>query len=112
VEVGADVAANGLPEVGGEADEVKGELLADNEGGGGDYFLDSSLGDDGDVATHGGLLEGLEEGAKLAEVSLDLGEEDVHCADGFREFEIHSLKIEFKILFFQLTKIPFKILKF
>jgi len=27
-------------------------------------------------------------------------------------FQIHSLEMEFEILFFQLTKIPFKILKF
>ena len=79
MEVGADVITNGLPEVGGEvggADEVEGKLLADGRGGGGDDFLDGSL---GDVATCGELLEGLEEGARLAEgvvgakVGLDLG---------------------------------------
>jgi len=93
VEVGADAIADRLPEVGGEAggvDEVEGELLADGGGRGGNDFLDNSLGDDGDVATRGGLLEGLEEGARLAEgvvraeVDLDLGKEDVHCADGFK----------------------------
>ena len=42
----------------------------------------------GGVAAGGGLLEGLEEGAGLAEgivgaeVGLDLGEEDVHCLLG------------------------------
>lgn len=103
VEVAADAGADGLPEVGGEAggaDEVEGELLAHGGGRGGDDLLDGGLGDDGDVAAGGGVLERLEEGAGLAEgvvgaeVGLDLGEDDVHRRRRSERFDSapHSLR--------------------
>lgn len=87
LEVVADAGADGVPEISGEArgsNKVKGELLADGGGRGGDDLLDGGLGDDGDVAAGGGLLKSLEESAGLAEgvvgaeVRLDLSKENVH----------------------------------
>lgn len=94
VEVGAEGGEGGVPEVRGEAgdgaEEVERELLADGGGGGGEDLVDGGLGHGGHVAAGGGLLEGLEEGAGLAEgvarpeVRLDLGDQDVHGFFGFR----------------------------
>ncbi|KAK7267189.1 hypothetical protein RIF29_19854 [Crotalaria pallida] len=63
--------------------EVEG-ALEDDGGGGGNNLFDGGFGDDSDVAACNGLLESLEEGARLAEgnvgaeVSLDLSEEKVN----------------------------------
>ena len=87
IEIGANAGDDGVPEVGGEtsgADEIEGELFGDGGGRGSDDFFDGGFGEDGNVATGGGLLEGLEESSGLAEgvvgseVGLDLSVEDVH----------------------------------
>lgn len=87
LEIVAYTDANGVPEVGSEAggaDEVECELFGHSGGRRGNDFLNGGLGEDGYVAARGGLLEGLEESAGLAEsvvgpeVRLDLSEEDVH----------------------------------
>lgn len=99
VKVGANSDADRLPEVGGKAggsNEVEGELFADRRGRGGNDLLASGFRERGDVFSGGRLLEGLEEGAGLAEgvvrseIGLDLGEEDVHVSElglGFGKFE-------------------------
>lgn len=83
VKVGADAGANCLPEVGSETsgtNKVKGKLFGDGGGGRRDDLFDGRFGKDGNVAASSGLLESLEESARLAEgivgaeVRLDLSE--------------------------------------
>lgn len=93
VKIGADASANCLPEVGSETggtNKVKGKLFGDGGGGRGDDLFDGGFGKDGDVAASSGLLESLEESARLAEgivgaeVRLDLSEQNVHFTSCFR----------------------------
>lgn len=87
VEIVADAGDDGIPEIGGETrgtDEIEGELFGDGGGRRSYDFFDGGFGEDGNVASGGGLLKGLEESSGLtecivgSEVRLDLREEYVH----------------------------------
>lgn len=66
MEIGLDAEEDGLVEVGGEAggaEEIECKLFGDGGGGRGDDVVAGGFRDGGDVASGGGLLKRLEEGA-------------------------------------------------